>query len=408
VRAAGRFVVGDTQQTLCVMSGYHWGAASGRDSLICLPGLLLVTGRLADAKTMLRFFASHAQNGLIPSEIPADGSALRFESADASLWFINALCEYLRYGGEEDFVLHTLWPVVDEILRHYQQGTGLGIAIDSEGLLASHQAGVATSWMDARIGDWVITPRQGKTVELNALWHNALCIGAELARLAGDGVRGDQLTALAAKVKTAFNLRFWNEFTRCCYDAIDSEGPDVSIRPNQVLALSLPYPVLSFDRHAAVLKALRELLLTPFGLRTLSPDHPQYTPHYGGAIISRDKALHQGSVYPWLLGPYVTSLVRAFGRSPAVRQEAGKLLAGCLAYIKGEDKRQLCEGQLCELFDGADPHAPGGLIASARSVAEILRCYVEDVLDLLPQKPPFARGSGPPAQIFPLRVVYPT
>ena len=411
VRAADQFVVGDNAKISCVIAGYPWSAPSGRDAMICLPGLLLITGKLEQAKAMLQFFAAGLERGLIASEIPTDGTPARYESADASLWLVQAVCQYLRYGGDEAFALRVFWPAVDEILRHYRSGASLGIGVDSAGLLLSGQAGQggqATTWMDGRIGDWVITPRQGRTVEINALWYNALCIGAELARLAGAVARADELAALAASVKTAFNRLFWNEFTHCCYDVIDADGPDVSVRPNQLLAMSLAYPVLNFDRHAAVLKVMRDLLLTPVGLRTLSRDHPHYTPHYGGNVVSRDKALHQGCAFPWLLGPYVTALVRAFGRSPAVRQEAGKILDGCLSYLKGDDPRQLCEGQVCELFDGDEPHAPGGLPASARSVAEILRCHVEDVLDLTPANSPFVRGSGPPAQTYPVRMVYPT
>jgi predicted glycogen debranching enzyme len=384
VRAAEQFVVQNAEQTVRIMPGYPWAAPSGRDGMISLPGLLLVTGKLAEARSMLQFFASLVNEGLMPSEFPIDGSAPRYESADASLWFINAVRQYQRYGGDEAFVLRNLWPVIDEVLRRYQQGTGLGIVADAEGLLSSQQPGVPTSWMDARVLEWVVTPRAGATVELNALWYNALCIGSELARAAGMTQRAEELAQLAGTQKAAFNRRFWSDATHCCADVVTAGGADASIRPNQLLALSLPHPVLNLDRHASVLKVVRDHLLTPFGLRTLSPEHPLYVGVYGGALISRDKALHQGSAYPWLLGPFVTAFVRTFGRSPTVRQEAGKMLQGCIAYLRGDDTRQLCDGQLCELFDGNAPHAPGGLIASARSVAEVLRCYVEDVLDLGP------------------------
>ena len=406
VRAADQFVVSNGDQTARVMSGYPWAAPSGRDALICIPGLFLVTGRLAEARSILQFFAGNVDHGLMPSEFPADGSAALYDSADASLWFIHAVHQYLRYGGDQGFVQRSLWPVIDDILRQYQQGTGLGIGVDAEGLLSSHRESVPTSWMNAKVGAWVVTPRQGCTVELNALWHNALCVGSELARSAGFSVRAEELGALASSMKGAFNQRFWNEFRNCCYDAVDADGSDVSLRPNQIFALSLPYPVLNFNRHPAVLKAIREQLLTPVGLRTLSPDHPNYTGYYGGSVMSRDKALHQGSVFPWLLGPFVTAFVRSFGRSPTIRQEAGKLLQKSLAYLQGEDKRQLCEGQLCELFNGDSPHAPGGLIASARSVAEVLRCYVEDVLDLGPVAASGLRSAGAMPEIDPAPMVY--
>lgn len=406
VRAADQFVVSNGEQTIRVMAGYPWAAPYGRDGMISLPGLLLVTGRLAHARSMLQYFTTVADRGLMPSEFPTDGSPPRYESADASLWFINSAFQYLRYGGDETFAQRTLWPAVDDILRNYQQGTALGIATDADGLLGSRQAGVPTSWMDAHVVDWVVTPRQGCTVEINALWHNALCIGSELARLACSPQRADELAALAVSHKTAFNRRFWNEATQSCFDVIDGNVQDASVRPNQVLALSLPFPVLNFDRHAAVLKVVRDQLLTPFGLRTISSDHPFYAGNYGGTAISRDRAQHQGCAFPWLLGPYVTAFVRAFGRSPAVRAEAGKLLQGCLSFLKGEDARQLCAGQLSELFDGSAPHAPGGLIASARSVAEVLRCYVEDVLDLAPAAA-LRDGVGLVPDALPARIASP-
>jgi glycogen debranching enzyme len=233
--------------------------------------------------------------------------------------------------------------------------------------------------MNAQINDIPVTPRHGRPVELNALWYNALRIGADFARKFHHPVRAEELTTLANKVKQSFNRRFWNEQTGCCFDVVTEQRADGSIRPNQILAISLPYPVLNVDRHAAVLSKVRDELLCPFGIRTLPSGDPNYNGRYGGAIIARDKAYHQGCAYPWLLGPFISAFIRVYGRSDPTRQQALTMLKPCLNHLTAQGS-----GQIHELFDGDPPHYPGGLTASARSIAEILRCYVEDVLDLSP------------------------
>lgn len=389
VRAAEQFVVrgNDANRSVRIMSGYAWLPPSGRDSLISLPGLLLVTGRLEEAKSLLALHASLEQRGLMPSEFPWDASAPRYLASDVSLWFINAAWQYLRYGGESGFVLKQLLPVIESILRQYKTGTGLGIRADREGLLVAHEPGTPTTWMDAKTGDWVMTPRYGRAVEVNALWYNAQRIAAALQRSAGQEGKCAQWLTEAERTKQAFNRRFWNAEAGCCFDVVDEQSLDAAVRPNQLLAVSLPFPVLAIDRHERVLEAVRHELLTPLGLRTLSPKHLYYTGKYGGQVTARDRAHHQGSVFPWLLGPYVTAVVKVRGRSKGVREEMGRLLAGCIAHMQTEGL-----GQLCELFDGDAPHEAGGLRASARSVGEVLRCYAEDVLDLPPTS---GAGSEP-------------
>lgn len=362
-----------------IVAGYPWLPPAGRDALIGFPGLLLLTGRLEEAKSLLQLCASLEDRGLMPSDLPWDGSTPKYQGADVSLWFINAVWQYLRYGGDREFVLHDLLPKIESILRQYREGTDLGIRVDAEGLLVSQQPGTAATWMDAQVGDWVMTPRYGRPVEVNALWYNAQRIAAVLAHAAGQEQSCGQWLGDAEMTKVSFNRRFWNEGVECCLDVVGDTSVDAAVRPNQIFAISLPFSVLSVDRHQAVLEVVRRELLTPVGLRTLSPRDPNYHGSYGGPVVSRDRAYHQGTVFPWLLGPYITALVKMRGRSQVVRGEAYELLRNCFDYLKGNGL-----GQLCELFDGDPPHHPGGLRASARSVAEVLRCYVEDVLDLAP------------------------
>jgi predicted glycogen debranching enzyme len=377
-RAAEQFAVSTRDGRTMLTSGYPWSAPSGRDALICLPGLLLVTGKLAAARQMLESFAGMLDRGLLPSDFPTDGAAPHYQGADVSLWFVNAVREYLRYSGDERTV-QKLFDIIDEIISTYEQGTALGIRIDADGLLSSGAPGIATTWMNAAIDGVLVTGRQGRAVELNALWYNALRIGADLARQFHHTVRAEELFVLANRVRAAFNRRFWNEAAGCCFDVVSDSGSDASVRPNQVLAIALTYPVLSLDRHAAVLTKIREELLTPLGLRTLSCKDGHYRGRYGGSVVERDAAYHQGCAYPWLLGPFISAFMRVYGRSQPTRDKAVTMLSACIEHLCGPGF-----GQMHELFDGDAPHVAGGLTASARSVAEVLRCYVEDVLDLGP------------------------
>jgi len=339
---------------------------------------------------LLLSLAARMRNGLIPTEMAEDASRISYSGADTSLWFINAIWQYFRYGGDEAVAARLLEAAV-EIIRNYQRGTELGISMDKSCLLASRSAGSGTTWMDTKAGDWVITQRAGMPVELNALWYNAVRIVASLSARFGHAKGADELDALASTVSKSFNSRFWNPVDNCCYDVIDERGNDASIRPNQLLAVSLPFAVLSIDRHIAVVEKVRCELMTPMGPRTLSPRDPAYQGHYSGDVVSRDRAMHQGCVHPWLLGHFITAQSRAFGRSPAARDEAKRLLGAPLEHI-----RRSGMGQICELFDGEPPHRSGGAIACATAAGELLRAYVEDVLD---QKPAPALQAKPQAVI---------
>jgi glycogen debranching enzyme len=264
-------------------------------------------------------------------------------------------------------------------------------------LLITRSPGRGTTWMNAKSGDWVITPRSGRPVEINALWYNAVRITGELAQRLGQPTRAAELDILAAQISRAFNGRFWNDAAHCCYDVVDDHSTDSSIRPNQLLAVSLPFAVLAIDKHAAVLDKVSKELLTPFGPRTLATYDHNYQGHYHGDVVTRDRALHQGSVHPWLLGQFITAQARVLGRSEAMREASRRLLRAPLDHM-----RRAGVGQLCELFDGDAPHRGGGATSCATSVGELLRSYVEDILDLQPKHaaaitPPLA---SPQANVF--------
>lgn len=381
--AADQFTARCADGTSTVMSGFPWQSIFGRDAMISFTGLFLVPRRFAEAKAMLASFIGQVHHGLTPSEFPEDSGSPAFYSADASLWLANAIHAYLKYTNDEATVSEQFLEPLVRLLRRYRMGTGLGITCDADGLLWTRQAGVGTTWMNAKIADWLITPRAGRPVELNALWYNALRIAAELSERFGKREWADEFARLTATVSASFNNLFWNAERNCCHDVLLENGVDSSIRPNQLLAMSLPHPVLTPQRWSACIETIENKLLTPFGIRTLAPDEPGYQGRYQGDVVSRDRAYHQGSVYPWLLGPYVTAMVRAQGRTENARKEAREALASCITYLEGDGL-----GQICELFDGDAPHRPGGAIASARSVAEILRCYVEDVIDPTPPRMP--------------------
>lgn len=378
------------QAVTAVIGQLPWSPPSGRAALAGFIGLFLATGRFAEGRALLVSMASHLDQGLMPSEFAESGAASPvYQGADVSLWFVNAVYAYLRYTGDEATVSRHLLDPVLSILANYRRGTRLGIGADADGLLRAGEPGTATTWMDAKVGDWVITPRQGRPVELNALWHNAVCTGAELATRFGRLSNADELGSLAYSVKLAFNRRFWNDPAGCCYDVVGDRGNDPAVRPNQLLAMSLLFPVLSLDRHSAALERVMRDLVTPLGARTLAPQDPAYCGRYGGNVIARDRAVHCGPAFPWLLGPLVSAYLRVHGRGEGARREASALLHPCITHLRGDGV-----GQLPELFDGDSPQYPGGAVASALSVAEVLRAYAEDVLDRAPAEPPGCGSCG--------------
>lgn len=391
VRAASAYTVTSAEGPLHprVIGQYPWSCASGRAAVMGFSGFFLVPGLLQRARWMLLWLAGQVQDGLIPSEYPEDGGPPRYTGADTALWFINAVGEYWNLTEDEQTV-RALLPAIESIIQAYRRGTSLGIKTDGDGLVSSADPGFPTSWMDAQVNDWIVTPRRGRTVELNALWFNALRLASSFATRLGSSATARELTDLADSVHAAFNRRFWNASQNACFDVAD-DSPDASIRPNQILAISLEHPVLAAEHQKLMIQTVLGDLLTPMGVRTLSPRDPAYQGRYGGNIISRDRAQHQGCAYPWLLGHLCTAYLRAYGRSTATVSRVRSWLDGCLQYLRGDGV-----GQLPELFDGDAPHNPGGAIASGLGVAEILRCYARDVLAI-----PATASRSPDSPITP-------
>jgi HAD superfamily hydrolase (TIGR01484 family) len=353
-----------------VIAGYHWFTDWGRDTMISLEGLTLATGRHAEASRILRMFAHHVRDGLLPNLFPEGDNDGLYHTADATLWFFHALDRYVE-ATRDHALLEAMLPVLCEILEHHLRGTRFGIGVDPvDGLLRQGADGYALTWMDAKAGDWVVTPRRGKAVEINALWFNALCLTARWLRRAGgrDG-DADRFAACARAAKASFNARFWLPAGGYLYDVVDGErGDDAALRPNQVVAIALPHPVLDRPRWESVMERVRRSLLTPFGLRTLSPDDPDYRARYSGDVRSRDASYHQGTVWPWLLGPFVDAWLKTHPEDAAA---ARGFLAGFDAHLN-----EGCIGSIGEIFDAEEPFIPGGCVAQAWSVAEILRSLI--------------------------------
>jgi predicted glycogen debranching enzyme len=364
-RAAG-------EEALSVIAGYHWFTDWGRDTMISLEGLTLTTGREREASWILRMFAQYVQDGLIPNLFPEGEKQGLYHTADASLWFFHALHRYLQATGD-DSTLRAILPKLREIADAHIAGTRFGIHVDhADGLLAQGAAGYQLTWMDAKVDDWVVTPRRGKAVEINALWYNALCLLSQWVDEEEPG-SGNKYRELAGRAHESFNKQFWNPARDFLFDVVDGEsgggtpGNDPKCRPNQVLAISLDHPVLDEKYWRPVLDAATKFLLTPVGLRSLAPGEPDYRKSYDGDLRSRDAAYHQGSVWPWLIGPYIDALEKVYPERCTVK----------LLEAFGSQKELACIGSISEIFDAEAPHTPRGCIAQAWSVAEVLRCYAK-------------------------------
>ncbi|MDH5346397.1 MAG: amylo-alpha-1,6-glucosidase [Nitrospira sp.] len=362
-----------TKQT--VIAGYPWFTDWGRDTFISLPGLCLVTGRYEVAWEIIRSFSSFVSEGMVPNRFPDAGKDPEYNSIDASLWFIDAIDRYLAYSHDVRRVQSVAWPAIKQILDGYRRGTRYSIHMDIDGLIAGGTPGTQLTWMDAKVGDWVVTPRHGKPVEIQALWMKALDIGARLATRFREASYARGCREDRARAVESFRTRFWYEDGQYLYDTIDGPtGDDTSIRPNQVYAVSLCDDVLTRAQASRVLQIVKEHLLTPVGLRTLSPQDARYCPRYEGGPVERDGAYHQGTVWPFLLGPFLTSWVRIFGSTVDGKNVARSFLHGLEDHI-----HETCLGQISEIFDGEPPHRPRGCPAQAWSIAEPLRVMVEDL-----------------------------
>lgn len=354
---------GDEART--VIAGYYWFTDWGRDTMISLEGLTLCTGRHREARAILRTFAHYIKDGLIPNLFPEGRRTGLYHTADATLWFFHALDRYYEMTGDRD-TLMVLYPALKEVMEHHVKGTHFGIGVDArDGLLKASAPDSALTWMDAKVEDWVVTPRRGKPVEIQGLWYNAVRL---MGQWAGDlGERSDRWDGLAKRIETSFNDRFWYASGGYLYDIVDGEaGDDSSLRPNQVLTMSLRYPVLQKDRWTPVLGVVRDKLLTPFGLRTLAPGHRDYKSMYFGDLRARDAAYHQGTVWAWLIGHFIDASLKA----GVDRSECRRLLDRFDGHLADDGI-----GTISEIFDAEAPFAPRGCVAQAWSVAEVLRAY---------------------------------
>jgi predicted glycogen debranching enzyme len=375
IRPAGRLedtaraqAAGDEVRT--IIAGYYWFTDWGRDTMISLEGLTLTTGRQVEAGYILRTFAHYIRDGLIPNMFPEGHKDGLYHTADATLWLFHALHRYLEYSGDRA-LLNLMLPKLLDIVDHHCRGTRFGIHVDqADGLLVEGAPGYQLTWMDAKVDDWVVTPRRGKAVEINALWYNALKLLEQWVKDEDRPEAATHLAEYAGRARESFNARFWNEQTGYLYDVVDGErGNDPSCRPNQLLAISLEYPILDQPRWKPVVEVCKEKLLTPVGLRSLSPDNKDYKSKYFGDLRSRDAAYHQGTVWSWLIGPFIDAWLKVY---PDDLDGAHQFLLGFKPHL-GE----ACIGSISEVFDAVEPYTPRGCVAQAWGVAEVLRCWVK-------------------------------
>jgi predicted glycogen debranching enzyme len=381
-RAADSFVLTlpreENQETrpVYVIPQFPWAPPSGRAALVGFTGLFLAADRADDGRSLLYALAARIRDGIIPTEFPENGESPLYHGADTSLWFINALGDYFAETGDERTAGALFW-AVEKIIETYRRENGSLVACQADGLIEVRLQGMATSWMDAQLAEGPVTPRRGQTVELNALWFNALMVGCRLATKLGKAELAADWESLSQKVHAAFNKKFWNEALSCCYDVVGENGNDATVRPNQIFAVSLPNPVLADERRKALVQKVIDELLTPLGVRSLWQRDPAFRGKYEGGVVSRDRAQHQGSAYPWLLGPLATAYLKTNGNDEQTIAKVMQWIGPSIEWMEGEGL-----GQICELRDGAVPHRPGGAPASALSVAEMLRCYARDILGL--------------------------
>ncbi|MGH7832844.1 MAG: amylo-alpha-1,6-glucosidase [Candidatus Binatia bacterium] len=359
---------GDEMRT--VIAGYHWFTDWGRDTMISLEGLTLITNRFLEAGWILRNFANSIRDGLIPNLFPEGSREGLYHTADATLWFFHAVERYVAATGDR-WTLRLLLPKLVDIVEHHLRGTRFGIGVDPEdGLLRQGQAGYQLTWMDAKVGDWVVTPRRGKAVEINALWYNALRLLQRWLTEEDADEKSQDLARHAERALKSFNERFWCHKEGYLYDIVSGEhGDDPACRPNQLLAISLSHPVLDPAKWKPVLDTVCRRLLTPVGLRSLAPGHPDYKPRYFGDLRARDAAYHQGTVWAWLIGPLVDAWLKVY---PDDKTGGRALLEGFVPHLN-----EACIGSIGEIFDAEPPLVPRGCISQAWSVAEVLRCWVK-------------------------------
>jgi predicted glycogen debranching enzyme len=376
--AADSFMVENAEGKKAVIAGYHWFEPWGRDTFISLPGLMLVTGKYNDAKEILLTFMQFCKSGLIPNFISDKSGIPVYYTVDGTLWYVNAVLQYLKYTGDFAFVKDELWEKLQSIVENHQKGTLFGIHMDNDGLLMH---GPRLTWMDASVGDDVITPRTGKAVEIQALWYNTLRIMEGLANKFMESDLAKTYEAMANQTRQSFNMKFWNPKDGYLFDVIDDKV-DPSIRPNQIFAVSLDYTMLDREKSQKVIDTVNRELVTPYGLRTLSLGDPKFVGKCMGDSRSRDMAYHNGTIWPWLLGPYVTAYLKVNDSSAASREQ---MLENLILPLFTVGIHQGGLGTINEIYDCDPPNEPRGCISQAWSVAEPLRAYIEDVLMVKPK-----------------------
>ena len=384
ILAADSYIVDRlSTKTKTVIAGYHWFEDWGRDALISLPGLALVTGRFSDARAILLTFKRYCNQGVVPNRFPdkAEDKPV-YNTVDATLWYFNAVLQYLKYTGDFDFIRQNLWTMLQSVIDHHIQGTINDIHLDDDGLLVH---GPQLTWMDAMIDNRPVTPRSGKAVEIQALWYNALKTMELLALRFGHEDLLEKYRQIAGEAKRNFAATFWNHEKDYLFDVVDFEGEDDSLRPNQVFAVSLDFSMLNGEKQAAIVSTLFERLWAGYGLRTLATDDSRYRGKHVGSWADRDYAYHNGTIWAWLTGPFITAFLKTKAFNADWRRFA---LERFLSPLFNEQLTSAGIGTISEVFDGDPPHSPSGCISQAWSVAEPLRAYVEDVALF---RPPFER-----------------
>jgi predicted glycogen debranching enzyme len=373
--AADAFIVKGVADKASVIAGYFWFETWGRDTFISLPGLMLATGRFEDARKILFEYMQHCRQGLIPNFIDDKHGEPSYNTVDATLWYVNAVLQYLKYTSDFNFVQQQLWATLKTIVDSHKEGTAFGIRVDSDGLL---KHGPQLTWMDAEVDGAAVTPRAGKAVEIQALWYNTLRTMQLLANKFAEGSLAENYAEMAANAYSSFNLKFWNTEKHCLFDVVGEGGADAALRPNQIIAAALDFTMLDKAKREQVVDVVQRELLTLCGLRTLAQNDPRYRGVYVGDRRSRDQAYHNGTVWAWLLGPYVTAFRKA-------KNNSAHELRNCLVSLFTQQILQAGLGTVSEVFDGDPPHTARGCIAQAWSVGEPLRAYVEDVLQVAPK-----------------------
>jgi len=367
VLAADQFIV-SRGAGKTVIAGYHWFSDWGRDTMIALNGLTLATNRTEIARNILLEFSNHLSMGMLPNRFPDSNEEAEYNTIDATLWYFEAIRAFAEKTGDYDFIRDHLYEKLVNVIIWHLEGTRYQIHVDTDGLLYAGESGVQLTWMDAKIGDLVITPRTGKAVEIQALWYNALKIMADFAERFGDAEDQKKYNSIAELAKQSFNAVFWNETEQCLFDVVQNGKRDASVRPNQIFAVSLPYSMLSIGHAQKIVEKVENELLTPVGLRSLSPKDKDYCPIYIGSPFERDSAYHQGTVWGWLIGAFIDAYRKVYPNGNKTEKRIKKILSGFESHLS-----EAGIGQISEIFDADAPHLPRGCMAQAWSVAEVLR-----------------------------------